>query len=83
MLFPVGSKKFIREQCLAYTQKLLDDGKISRNHPFFFRDANGIPLSSRDDPFLTLEGCHALCGTGIGWFVDMGPRLTTWLIPGQ
>jgi hypothetical protein len=30
---------------------------------------------------LTIEGCEAQCGSRFNWYPDVGPRLTTWLIP--
>ncbi|KAF2184561.1 hypothetical protein K469DRAFT_453935, partial [Zopfia rhizophila CBS 207.26] len=33
------------------------------------------------DPVLTFRGCKKLCGGGIGWYTDSGPRLNTWIIP--
>ncbi|KAF1993260.1 hypothetical protein P154DRAFT_383358, partial [Amniculicola lignicola CBS 123094] len=30
---------------------------------------------------LTLAGCNEVCGKGSEWYEDVGPRLSTWLIP--
>ena len=30
---------------------------------------------------LTLPGCQKLCGSGTGWYPDIGPRLVDWFLP--
>jgi hypothetical protein len=32
-------------------------------------------------PVLTLKGCEKLCGSGTGWYPDIGPRLIEWFLP--
>jgi hypothetical protein len=39
-----------------------------------------IPATTTN-PVLTLSGCNALCGGHVSPYADIGPRLTTWLIP--
>lgn len=33
------------------------------------------------NPVLTLRGCKQLCGSGTGWYSDIGPRLIEWFLP--
>ena len=33
------------------------------------------------NPILTYEGCQTLCGSGTGWYTDIGPRLVQWFLP--
>ncbi|KAH7356054.1 hypothetical protein BKA66DRAFT_515683 [Pyrenochaeta sp. MPI-SDFR-AT-0127] len=38
-------------------------------------------MSTPENPILTLAGCNEMCGSKFGWNRDIGPRLSTWLIP--
>jgi hypothetical protein len=71
---------FNRKSCYSRTLGYLHDGRLARNSEMFFRDSSGRVLSDDEDITLTLSGCRTLCG-GQAWFWDIGPRLTTWLIP--
>jgi hypothetical protein len=71
-----------RGVCKERVSNLLKDGTLTRNDTVFYRDANGNPMSDPDNnPNLTRQGCNEICGTQFDWYVDIGPRLGTWLIP--
>jgi hypothetical protein len=72
---------FNRKTCYRRTFDYLNNGTLDRDSEVFFRDDSGRVISEDEDITLTLPGCWALCGAGRGWFWDIGPRLTTWLIP--
>lgn len=38
-------------------------------------------MSNPQKPTLTRVGCEQICGKRFGWYTDIGPRLSTWLIP--
>ncbi|KAF2429738.1 hypothetical protein EJ08DRAFT_650194 [Tothia fuscella] len=46
----------------------------------FFRQF-GQPMNDPTNIGLTLNGCRAQCGAEFDWYRDVGPRLSTWLIP--
>jgi hypothetical protein len=72
---------FNRNSCYGRTLDYLHDGTLARDSEVFFRDESGRVLSDDQDPTLTLPGCRALCGESQAWYWDIGPRLTTWLVP--
>ncbi|KAF2866298.1 hypothetical protein BDV95DRAFT_611762 [Massariosphaeria phaeospora] len=76
-----GDLTFSREDCLEKTRNLLTDGLLATNDTCFRRDDKGAPYSSLEDPQLTLSGCNKICGPSFGWYKDIGPRLSIWLIP--
>lgn len=72
---------FNRQECLARTLRLTSNGSLPLDDEAFFRDPAGQPLSHRDNLTLTMHGCEKLCGRRHGWYTDIGPRLSAWLIP--
>jgi hypothetical protein len=75
------SAGYNREACYTKVKGLLKDGLLTRNDTAFFHDRSGMPMSSPDNPVLTLQSCNSICGKDQGWYVDIGPRLSNWLIP--
>jgi hypothetical protein len=81
-LFVVASAEgFNRERCYRKVQSMLAEGVLITNDTAFYRDDGGTIHSTPERPVLTLNKCNALCGAEYGWYVDIGPRLSTWLIP--
>ncbi|OCK95695.1 uncharacterized protein K441DRAFT_609198 [Cenococcum geophilum 1.58] len=72
---------FNRDLCLRIVRSRLASGSLSPDDEVFNRGKDGLPLSSWSDPVLTFRGCEELCGGGIRWYTDSGPRLNTWVIP--
>ena len=71
-----------RESCFQTTKLLLGNQSLSPTSPFFFRDArDSPPYNGLDNMTLTLDGCNALCDPKQTWYLDVGPRLTVWLLP--
>lgn len=79
LLGPLDNR-FNRERCYARVVQYLQDGVLAANDTFFYHDNTGFH-SSLERPVLNLKGCNELCGRKFGWYVDIGPRLSTWLIP--
>ena len=77
---PTYNGGFNRKSCYIRTLGYLHDGTLARNSELFFRDGSGRVLSDDEDITLTLSGCRMLCGHH-DWYLDIGPRLTTWLLP--
>lgn len=78
---PFGSA-FHRDGCFQTTQHLLSNQSLSPTSPLFFRDSfDSPPYNGINNMTLTLDGCNALCGPQQTWYIDVGPRLTIWLIP--
>ena len=71
---------FNRVDCYTRTLDLIHNGSLLSNDEVFFRDNDGQAMSSPDTLTLTLPGCQQLCGRR-AWYWDIGPRLSTWLIP--
>lgn len=68
---------FQRQECYDRVSGILRSGSSSNPiNPAYI-------ISDRDltNPVLTLEGCKQLCGSGTGWYADIGPRLIAWLLP--
>jgi hypothetical protein len=81
-LFATASgEAYNREECYRKVQSMLENGTLATNDTCFYRDDYGTIWSTPERPILTLDSCNALCGAGFGWYVDIGPRLSTWLIP--
>jgi hypothetical protein len=74
-------KRFNRDICYKKVASLLNQSLIVANDTIFHRDDEGTIFSTVDRPILTLDGCYEMCGTDFGWYGDIGPRLSTWLIP--
>lgn len=72
---------FNRKTCYNRTLEYLKNGTLDRDSEVFFRDNNGRVMSEDKDITLTLPGCRTLCGERRDWYWDIGPRITTWLIP--
>lgn len=72
---------FDANSCLARTLAYIDNGTLATDDEVFFRDSSGWPMASPDNLTLTLSGCRQLCGPHQAWYWDIGPRLSTWLIP--
>jgi hypothetical protein len=72
---------FDADSCLARTLAYIDNGTLATDDEVFFRDSNGWPMVGPGNVTLTLPGCRQLCGPHQAWYWDIGPRLSTWLIP--
>ncbi|KAL2787396.1 hypothetical protein BJX66DRAFT_341217 [Aspergillus keveii] len=72
---------FQKSECNAYVQTALTNGSLSSNSSIFHRSANNTPFSQPENIILTLPGCKSTCGAGTSFYDDVGPRLSTWLIP--
>lgn len=72
---------FNLKTCYRRTLDYLHNGTLDRDSDVFFRDDSGRVMSEDEDITLTLPGCWALCGEKRAWYWDVGPRLTTWVIP--
>lgn len=72
---------FNRTGCYSRTLDYLNKNILANDSEVFFRDGSGRPMSGKQDITLTLPGCQALCGERQAWYWDIGPRITTWLIP--
>lgn len=70
-----------REICYQKVKGMLENGTIANNDTIFHRNRDGVPMSEPDHPVLNLHGCYEMCGADFGWYLDIGPRLSTWLIP--
>jgi hypothetical protein len=83
LLFFMGAngEGFNRERCYAKVQSMLSEGLLAANDTAFYRDDGGTIHSKPERPVLTLNKCNSICGAEYGWYVDIGPRLSTWLIP--
>jgi hypothetical protein len=82
LLFTVATgESFNREKCHRKVQWMLQEGQLTANDTSFYRDDGGTIHSTPERPILTLEKCNTICGADFGWYVDIGPRLSTWLIP--
>ncbi|KAF2650570.1 hypothetical protein K491DRAFT_126087 [Lophiostoma macrostomum CBS 122681] len=79
--FGVTNAGYNRERCYSVVKDLLGNGSLATNDSAFYRDHYGQPMSDPGYPILTIAGCDEFCGKGRGWYVDIGPRLSTWLIP--
>lgn len=73
--------EFNRNTCYNRTLDYLHNGTLAKDSEVFFRDDTGRVMSEDEDITLTLPGCWALCGEKQAWHWDIGPRITTWLIP--
>jgi hypothetical protein len=73
--------KFNRDVCYARTLEFIKNGTLLLNDEVFFRDSSGQTMVNPNNLTLTLPGCRKLCGAKQGWYWDIGPRLSTWLIP--
>jgi hypothetical protein len=80
-LFGIAEAGYNREICYRLVQDLLRNGSLATNDSAFYLDDLGRPMSDPEYPILTIAGCDEFCGRGRGWYVDIGPRLSTWLIP--
>ncbi|KAL4916729.1 hypothetical protein BDW62DRAFT_202389 [Aspergillus aurantiobrunneus] len=72
---------FQKSQCNADVIARLENGTIAADDLIFHRNVQGLPMSKPSNLVLTLPGCKETCGTGRSFYEDVGPRLTTWLIP--
>jgi hypothetical protein len=81
-LFTVAAAEgYNREVCYRTVRSMLENKMLALNDTIFFKNDNGTPRSTIEHPVVTLAGCYEMCGTGFGWYKDIGPRLSTWLIP--
>lgn len=69
-----------RDKCAADITQKLQNGTIKYNDSIFYVH-NGHIMSDLQNFELTVPGCEAQCGKQFNWYADIGPRLTTWLIP--
>jgi hypothetical protein len=77
----VRGRGFNREVCYQRVKSMLTNGTLAANDTCFYRDDFGTIHSSVERPILNLNNCYELCGADFGWYNDIGPRLSTWLIP--
>ncbi|CEL04885.1 hypothetical protein ASPCAL06009 [Aspergillus calidoustus] len=75
------SSAFQKSECNAYVQTALANGTLSANSSIFHRSSTNSPFSQPENIILTLPGCKSTCGAGTSFYDDVGPRLSTWLIP--
>lgn len=68
---------FNRGECYQRTVSMLGNQTLALNDPIFFNDQWTMTL---DNLTLTRPGCEQMCGHQT-WYWDVGPRLSTWLIP--
>ena len=73
----VAANGWNREECLANitASQNSTNSSMTLNPAFFF------PESIAANPVLTVDGCEALCGDGMGIYSDSAPRLITWFLP--
>ncbi|KAL5363458.1 hypothetical protein BJX96DRAFT_178087 [Aspergillus floccosus] len=71
---------FQKAECNQIVRTRLLNGTLSPDDWVFYRQ-NGIPMSNTSNIMLNLPGCVATCGAGASFYDDIGPRLSTWLIP--
>jgi hypothetical protein len=76
-----NSEGFNRERCYSKVRSMLMEGSLHSNDTCFYRDDFGITHSTPERPVLNLNDCREMCGADFGWYADIGPRLSTWLIP--
>jgi hypothetical protein len=72
---------FDRDTCRAAIVTLQQQDNFTKNtDQFFTKAADGSLNNGFDNMTLTYAGCNEFCG---GWtfYWDIGPRLTTWIIP--
>lgn len=69
-----------RNVCNNMVIQRLTNGSLSPSDPIFYREGQDI-LSDPKNIGLTLPGCQQTCGRRFNFYDDIGPRLTTWLIP--
>lgn len=65
-----------REICLANMVEGVRNGTIAKDDKVFFHDKWGLPMSDIGNMVLTRVGCAKMCGSGAGWYDDIGPRLS-------
>jgi hypothetical protein len=81
-VFTVATAKgYNREVCYKKVRSFLENNTLTLNDTIFSLKDDGTPRSTIEHPVVTLTGCYEMCGTGFGWYKDIGPRLSTWLIP--
>ncbi|KAH7069127.1 hypothetical protein BKA63DRAFT_569982 [Paraphoma chrysanthemicola] len=81
LLATAAGEAYNRERCYRKVQSMLAEGTLASNDTCFYRDDHGTIWSTPESPVLTLNSCNEMCGADFGWYVDIGPRLSTWLIP--
>lgn len=69
-----------RTHCNRAVQEMLANGTITPADSIFHFEG-GRPMSNPANIGLTIDGCRATCGARFDWYDDIGPRLTTWLVP--
>ncbi|KAI9776737.1 MAG: hypothetical protein M1839_009381 [Geoglossum umbratile] len=74
-------RPFSRDECYVGINESLTNKTLSPNSSIFYRDPVHGYLSSHPNIVLSLPGCIERCGGDVGFYPDVGPRLTTWLIP--
>jgi hypothetical protein len=74
--------RFNRDECYNLTLKLIDNHTLHADDDHvFFRDDSGHLMVHPNNVTLTLPGCRKVCSSKQGWYTDIGPRLSVWLIP--
>ncbi|GAB1213110.1 hypothetical protein ATERTT37_002259 [Aspergillus terreus] len=71
---------FQKAECNQIVKNRLMNGTLLPDDWVFYRQ-NDIPMSNMSNLMLNLPGCVATCGGGASFYEDIGPRLSTWLIP--
>jgi hypothetical protein len=80
VLFVLPISAFQKTTCNAIIVQGLQNGSIKPDDDIFRRDGQTI-MSNTSNIELTVPGCEAKCGSNFDWYTDVGPRLSTWLIP--
>lgn len=77
-------KYFDRASCKAEIEEMQQKGNFTKNNATYFLSVliDGVPriLNESDNMTVTYAGCEEFCGPW-SWYWDVGPRLTTWIIP--
>ena len=70
-----------RGVCYVKILESIRNGTLASDDEAIYRDGTGRLMNDAKNLALTLTGCKKLCGSKRMWYSDIGPRLTTWLIP--
>lgn len=72
---------FDRTVCYPLAISLFNNGTLPSGDEVFFRGDDGQPMSCQKNMTLTLPSYRRIYGQKQAWYWDIGPRLSTWLIP--
>ncbi|KAL4880294.1 hypothetical protein BJY04DRAFT_219290 [Aspergillus karnatakaensis] len=80
VLFVPSVDAFSKSQCNANVKARLLNSSLLADDDVFYRQS-GRPMLDVNNIRLTLQGCEEQCSAGTSFYDDVGPRLSTWLIP--